>query len=272
MSTGSAGSTRSTQFWRPRRALPCLRGGLGAQSALMDRSVGKHRRKETPPGDPSVAVAYLRVSTEDQHLGPEAQRESVAAWASARGVAIVQWEEEHISGATPLEDRPGLLRAIEGVSSRRAGLLVVAKRDRLARDVVVAAMIEREAARCGARVVSADGAGNDAGPAGEFMRTIVDGAAAYERAMIRGRTRAALQALRARGQRSGTVPWGFSALEDGALVLNEDEARVARRVKELRAAGQSFRRIVAELKREGVKSRKAKPLSLRQVFAMTRTT
>jgi DNA invertase Pin-like site-specific DNA recombinase len=29
------------------------------------------------PGDPSVAVAYLRVSTEEQHLGPEAQRAAI---------------------------------------------------------------------------------------------------------------------------------------------------------------------------------------------------
>ena len=35
--------------------------------------------KTTPQTDPAVAVAYIRVSTEDQNLGPDAQRASIAA-------------------------------------------------------------------------------------------------------------------------------------------------------------------------------------------------
>src|ERR1019366_5979320 len=90
-----------------------------------------------------------------------------------------------------------------------AGVLVVAKRDRIARDVVLTAGVEREAGRLGARVTSAAGEGNGSSPADGFMRTVIDGAAEYERALIRARTKAALAAKKAKGECVGQVPYGF---------------------------------------------------------------
>ena len=87
-----------------------------------------------------------------------------------------------------------------------AGLLVVSKRDRLARDVVVAAMIERLAERIGAKVVSAAGEGEGDDPASELLRRIVAALSAYERALTRQRTRQALQVKKERGERVGGIP------------------------------------------------------------------
>ena len=58
----------------------------------------------------------------------------------------------------------------------------------------------------GARLVSATGEGNGDSPADAFLRTVIDGAAQYERGLVRARTRAALAvkagASRARGSGS----------------------------------------------------------------------
>ena len=35
------------------------------------------------------AIAYLRVSTEDQNLGPEAQAASIEKWCATNGVTLV---------------------------------------------------------------------------------------------------------------------------------------------------------------------------------------
>ena len=43
----------------------------------------------TRPGNPKRAVAYLRVSTDEQRLGPEAQRAAIAAWAVREGITVV---------------------------------------------------------------------------------------------------------------------------------------------------------------------------------------
>lgn len=227
--------------------------------------------KRSRPGDPTLAVAYLRVSTEEQHLGPEAQRMAIDRWAEGAKVSVASWHTDAgVSGATELGDRPGLLAAFAELAARRAGVLVVAKRDRLARDVVVAATIERAAAHQGARVTSADGVGNGDSPADQFMRTILDGAAAYERALIRARTRAALKARRARGERAGEVPWGYGATPDGRLFEHEAERAVVERVVALRAGGASLRAIVRALAGEGAVSRARRPLQLTQVARIVR--
>src|SRR5207253_1974262 len=98
----------------------------------------------------------------------------------------------------------------------KAGAIVVAKRDRIARDVVLSAMIERAA---GVPVVSASGEGNGTSPADAFMRTVIDGAAQYERGLIRARTKAALAAKAARGERVGGVPFGMRVDVDGVRLV-----------------------------------------------------
>ena len=87
------------------------------------------------------------------------------------------------------------------------------------------------------------------------MRTLLDGAAAYERALIRARTKAALAAKRARGERAGEVPYGFTADDAGRLSPNAAEQEVLSVVRDLRAAGLSLRAIVIELGARGLVSR-----------------
>src|SRR5204862_6543407 len=104
--------------------------------------------------------------------------------------------------------RPGLLAAIDAVRAHGAGVLVVAKRDRLARDGLTAALVERLCEREAAGIQAADGAGNGEGPEAQLLRGIVDLFAQYERAVIRARTKAALAVKKARGERTGGVPLG----------------------------------------------------------------
>ena len=97
------------------------------------------------------------------------------------------------------------------------------------------------------------------------MRSILDAAAQYERALIRSRTKAALAAKRAKGERTGTVPYGYSADDAGRLVECPAERAVIAQVRALRDAGLSFRGIVAELARVGVVGRTGRALDVRQV-------
>jgi len=170
---------------------------------------------------------------------------------------------------TAIEGRPGLVAALASVREHGAGVLVVAKRDRIARDVVLTAGVERAAAQSGAAVVSAAGEGNGDTPADGFMRTVIDGAAAYERALIRARTKAALGAKRAKGERTGELAYGFRLAADGVHVEADDaEQTVLAVVRELRAAGLSQRAIVAELGARGLVSRVGRPFAKTQIARM----
>jgi DNA invertase Pin-like site-specific DNA recombinase len=223
------------------------------------------------PGSSRLAVAYLRASTEEQKLGPEAQRAAIELWAAREGVEVAAWHvDAGVSGGSALDARPALGAALAALRGIGAGVLVIARRDRLARDVAIAAAIEKATIAAGAKVISADGSGNGDGPADSFMRTLLDGTAAYERALIRARTKAALAAKRARGERAGGVPYGFTADDAGRLSPCPVEQVVIAVVADLRAAGMPLRAIVAELACRGLVSRTGRALQLMQVARMAK--
>jgi len=209
--------------------------------------------------NPKVAVAYIRMSTDEQRNSPEAQRQAIASWAAQQGVRIALWcQDAGVSGAAPLEEREGLLQALGALREHGAGLLVVAKRDRLARDVSMAAAIERLTREAGAQIVTADGLDASDTPEAALVRTIIDAMAQYERALIRARTRAALKVKKQRGERVGSVPFGFVANANGQLVPHAAEQAAIQRTRELHAEGLTQQEIAQRLGLEGHAARGAR--------------
>ena len=162
----------------------------------MLRSVGvdptsRDRRKSTTGKREAASrvIGYVRVSTNEQTLGVAAQRTALHKWCVGHGARLVRvFTENGTSGAASFDKRPGLLGALAALRQLRAGVLLVAKRDRLARDTLVAAMVERLAARNGAVVRSVDGISEGVGPEALLLRRIVDAFAEYERLVIVART------------------------------------------------------------------------------------
>lgn len=225
-------------------------------------------------GNAHIAVAYLRVSTEDQSLGPEAQRAAIEAFAAREGIQIAAWHvDAGVSGAAPIPQRLALLAAIAALRTHNAGVLVAHKRDRLARDIVAAKTIESLSAKEGATVRTADGTSDAKGSARILQVGIHDLFAEHERAIIRERTTAALAVKKAKNERVGTVPYGFTLAADGVhLEPLQAEQDVIAKVKAFRLEGVSLRKIVARLGELSVRSRTGKPLALKQVANMARRT
>lgn len=235
--------------------------GLGT-----DGSMSKH----TTLGNPRVAVACLRASKNEQRLSRDAQRTAIEAWASRERICVAAWcLDLGVRCVSPIAERPALRLALVALREHNAGVLVVAKRDRIARDVVLAASIERAVTIAGARLVSASGEGNGDSPADAFIRNVIDGAAQYEHGLIRARTCAALAAKRAHGERVGAVPFGFAVDAGGVrLVINEQEQATIERVRELRACGHSLRAVAGRLAVEGHVSRTGRQFLAEQVSRM----
>ena len=206
------------------------------------------------------AYGYLRVSTDaqaDSGLGLEAQRSAITAAAARLGLDLGDvFTDAGVSGALELEDRPGLFAAVNAL--KRGDTLLVAKRDRLGRDVVAVAMLERLTARKGARIISAAGEGTEGTDAASMLqRRILDAFGEYERLIIGQRTKAALKAKRDRGERAGNIPFGYSLNADGrTLDANADEQHVIGLLRELKAAGYTLRQIADELNRQGFTTRR----------------
>ena len=209
------------------------------------------------------AVGYLRVSTEAQAesgLGLEAQQGAIAAAAARLGLRLAEtFTDAGLSGSLDLENRPNLFAAVAAL--RRGDVLIVAKRDRIGRDVVGVATIERAIARKGGRILSAAGEGTEGTDASSMLhRQILDVFGEYERRLIGQRTKAALKAKRDRGECAGNVPFGYQLGPDGrTLADNPAEREVLTILGELRAAGYSLRQIADELNRQGFTTRRGTP-------------
>lgn len=228
--------------------------------------------------DSLKCIAYVRVSTSKQDLGPEAQRADIVRWAAANGVTIVAWyEDKGISGAAPIIQRPGLTAALRAVRDQRCGVLVAAKRDRFARDVVVVAALEREVAGLGARLTTTDGTSD-----GNLLtRRMHDVLGEHEREVIGDRTRKALGVLRALGRRlGGHCPYGYRWVEDGIVngkmkwrvVEDEAEQAVIAKAKELHRFGWSQRTISEELAKLGMLTRAGTPFGQPMISQLVRGT
>ncbi len=82
------------------------------------------------------AVAYVRVSTEEQDL--DTQRHAIEDWASKNNISILKWYSDHgISGATPLLERPGFRQLVSEIDklNPRPNILLVYDISRLARSL-----------------------------------------------------------------------------------------------------------------------------------------
>lgn len=208
-------------------------------------------------------IAYLRVSTHqqmDSNLSFAAQKMECEDYAKKLGATIdMDFRDEALSGALPLEKRPGMLNALANL--QKGDILIVAKRDRLGRDPLVVAMIESAIVRKGAKVLSAAGEGTESDdPSSVLMRRMVDAFGEYERLITKARTKAALQAKKLRGERVGYIPFGHKLASNGIhLQLCDREQEILQQIKSLRQSGKSLRAIAKEMNQKGAFNRNASP-------------
>lgn len=195
-------------------------------------------------------IAYFRVSTAQQGrsgLGLEAQRAAVTAYLNGGSWTVLGEFTEVESGKD--NARPQLARALEACRLKGARL-VIAKLDRLSRDA--AFLIGLEAA--GVDFVAADMPN-----ANRLTVRLMAVLAQEEREMIGTRTKAALQAAKARGTvlggwRGGPVVdsrKGTAAVQAKAEAFAAD---VGPMVLEAHGRGLSLRQIAAELTGQSIRT------------------
>jgi len=214
-------------------------------------------------------VVYLRVSTAKQGrsgLGQEAQEEAVRRFLGSVTPLATYTEVE--SGKN--DDRPQLAAALD--HCRRSGArLLIAKLDRLARDVAfVAALMKSDVKFTACDMPDADA----------FRLHIEAAIAEEERRKISERTKAALAAAKARGVKLGGVRAGQHRLttEDKARSAERQTARadayassIALQLAELRSEGaRSLAQLAEGLNSRGIGTPRGKAWTPMQVLRMTK--
>lgn len=190
----------------------------------------------------------------------EAQRKAVIDYLNGGAWELVAEYTEVESGKRA--DRPELEKALEACRRQKAKL-VIAKLDRLSRNLAFIATLMES----GVEFVAVDNP-----HANKLTVHILAAVAQHEREMISERTKAALQAAKARGKRLGNPRIGEAAVTGRAALKQADAAYAANVVpiiREIQAAGaKSANAIAANLNNRKVPTRRGGRWSHVQVAAI----
>jgi len=156
------------------------------------------------------AVGYIRVSTEEQAYGIEAQKVAIENFCRTRNYELVDvFVDEGVSGSIPAFERPGFKQAIEYAKSNNIKILIIYALDRLGRSFYdIFETLKKLEFEFGIQVISIRE---------EFLQTldpriralilsILSWASWYERFLIRERTRLAMQKAKEKLKRVELTP------------------------------------------------------------------
>lgn len=209
-----------------------------------------------------LAIAYYRVSTTKQGqsgLGLEAQEASVTTYAGALGLTITQTFTEVETG-TRKRHRPQLEAALDA-ARRQGAVLLIAKLDRLARNVAFIANLMES----GVQFTAVDMPNAD-----RMTLQMFAAVAEREAGLISERTKAALAARKARGLTVGNISNMSAEARAAGPAAQQEAARIATRqsaafAQALRKQGDTLDSIAHQLNSAGFLTRRGGLWSATQV-------
>jgi DNA invertase Pin-like site-specific DNA recombinase len=201
-------------------------------------------------------IAYIRVSSDEQAkdgVSLDVQLAKEDAYASLYDLQIVERIEDAGISAKSLK-RPGLQRALELLRTGQADGLLICKLDRLSRSVkdwntLIDGYFSEKA---GKQLFSVGDSIDTRTAAGRLVLNVLMSVAQWEREIIGERTRDALGYKKSKGERTGTVPFGYDlAADEIQLIPNTREQEALALIATLRNQGFGIRRIASELTQRG---------------------
>lgn len=224
----------------------------------------KQRRGAAPT--PSLAVGYIRVSTNEQAtegVSLAAQRSAITAYATLHGLTLTEIiQDAGESGGVPLAERTGGARVVALVREGAVGAVVVSKLDRAWRSAVDALATTTEWTERGVALHLIDMQLDTASAFGRMFLTMLAGLAELERGLIAERTSAALAHLRAQGVHVGRdgLGWTRTDARDGhgrrEIRVVDSERELLVRIRRMRRTGATFESIARALNQERVPTKR----------------
>lgn len=210
----------------------------------------------------TTALAYLRTSSAANVHGDssERQRAAITGYAARYGIDIVgEFYDAAVSGADPVETRPGFAGLLDRIEDNGVRLVIVEDPSRFARDLVAQELGVLLMASRGVKVVTANGDDltETTDPSRIMMRQIAGAFAQYEKARLVGKLKAA------RDRKSEAVGKRI----EGQKGFAGHRPEIFEAIRAIRAAAPaaSMRQIAELLAREGYTSRTGKVFAANQI-------
>ena len=224
-------------------------------------------RKKTTP-----ALAYLRTSSA-ANVGPDKdsdrrQRDAIRAFAARAGFEVVgEFYDAAVSGADPIDARPGFRDMLTHIASNGARTIIVETANRFARDLIVQETGHRMLRDLGIELIAADSPDSfvDDTPTAIMVRQILGAVAQFEKAALVAKLKGARARVKAeRGKCEGRKSHAEKRPEVVA------EARRLRRASPTTGERRSLQRISRELAAKGYVNERGQPFNPKSVRAMLR--
>lgn len=188
----------------------------------------------------------------------DAQREACEAYIMSQRsegwkAAPTQYNDGGFSGGSL--ERPALAKLLEDIKAGKINIVVVYKIDRLTRSLADFAKLVDVFDAHGVTFVSVTQSFNTTTSMGRLTLNVLLSFAQFEREVSGERIRDKITASKAKGMwQGGRAPFGFD-IGDRRLVINEEDAPVAKKIFELYLEIGCIRKLTDELKGRGIKSR-----------------
>ncbi len=183
----------------------------------------------------------------------EVQEAKIRASCTIQEVELSEVMHDEASGKDL--NRPEAKRLIELMKAGKVGTVIMVKMDRLTRSVEDACALMKICRKKQIRLISLAETLDTSTSMGRFAMYLMAAFAEMERERIGERTKDALAHLRATGRRAGTVPYGYTAKEDGTLVEDPNEMQIIASIKASHDAGLTLRGIADSLNRSHLTTR-----------------
>jgi len=217
---------------------------------------------------------YARVSTDNQveveFNSCEAQEEKVKAFIkSQENMEIYKvYSDAGFTGANI--NRPALNELLEDIKQRKIDIVIVYKIDRLTRSPKDFYQLIELFEKYNVDFISVTERFDTSTPSGRLLRNIMLTFAQFERELASERTKDKMLQRAQKGMwNGGIVPYGYK-VENKKLVINEDEAKIVKKIFESYITSGSVAKIYNDLKANGVKDRKGLPFSKSRISYILR--
>jgi site-specific DNA recombinase len=206
------------------------------------------------------AVGVVRVSRVggregERFVSPDEQRERIRAVCERDELELIDvLSELDVSGGAPLEQRPGLRRAVELVEAGEADVIVAAYFDRLVRSLQVQGELVSRVEHAGGAVHAVDvGQVTNGSSAQRLSGTMLGAVAEYQRRSTAERTADAKRRALERGVPPfPNIPPGYRRRDDRQLEPDPATAPVVAKAFELRARGETIKGVREYLREHGI--------------------
>jgi DNA invertase Pin-like site-specific DNA recombinase len=203
------------------------------------------------------AAGYLRVSTDAQagedRFGLESQTQAIQKFAEDQGYELTTWyTDAGVSGGTL--ERPELQRLLQDSPAGEFEVVLVAKMDRVARDLMAQLWLEKELLRADVEIISVAEPFRGQDATNRLFRQIIGAFAEFEKSRITDRMSSGRKVKASRGgYAGGGVPLGYKSKRgSGRIEVDQSKVDVVRAVFRLKERGLNLQEVTDELNRQGL--------------------